>query len=43
MGLQDSMQRFDPARCNSVANEGRQEPPRDRNAETTETQKHLIN
>ena len=43
LGLQDSMQRFDPARCNSVANSAQQEPPLDRNEATDETPKHLVN
>jgi len=43
MGLQDSMQRFDPSRCNPVATDAKQEPPLDCNEEPQETPKSLIN
>ena len=43
MGLHDSMQRFDGTRCNPVANEENEEPPLDRNDETQETPKSLVN
>jgi integrase len=42
-GLRESMERFDPSRCNPVPTESNQEPPLDCNEEQTETPKPLIN
>ena len=43
MGLQDSMKRFEGIGHNPDANEEKQEPPLDRNDETPDTPKSLVN